>query len=81
MLPGGLVVFTGRGWTRELEYVRVSRLYREAVGSHGNVGDDAGVLIGVGPGVGGQGQVQVDLEVAGSRGGVQVRDILSEMWR
>ena len=70
MLPGGLVVFTGRGWTRELEYVRVSRLYREAVGSHDSVGGDAGVLVGVGHGVGGQGRVHDDLGVVDSNVGV-----------
>ena len=52
---------------------------REAVGSHGSVGGDAGMLIGVGHGVGGQGRVQVDLGVAGSSGGVQVRVICCEL--
>jgi hypothetical protein len=66
VLPGGLVVFTGRGWTRELEYVRVSRLYREAFGSHDSVGGGAGVLVGVGHGVGGKGRVHGVLGVVGS---------------
>ena len=65
MLPGGLVVFAGRGWTRELEYVRVSRLYGKAVGRHGSVGGGAGVLVGVGHGVRGQGRV---LDVLGDVG-------------
>ena len=66
MLPGGLVVFAGRGWTRVLEYVQVSRLYRRGVGRHGSVGGGAGVLVGVGHGVGGQGWV---LEGLGDVGG------------
>ena len=79
MLPGGLAVFAGRGWTRVLESVRVSRLYSRAVGRHGSVGGGAEVFVGVGHGVRGQGRVLDVLGDVGSDVGVQVSFICNEL--